>query len=339
MTCSSCGRENDADALFCSACGTQLDARQSDVETRKVVTVVFTDVVGSTALGERLDPETLRRVMWRYFDTMQATLEQHGGIVEKFIGDAVVAIFGVPVLHEDDALRAVRAAIEMHEALERLNASLVRDYGVRIATRTGINTGEVIVTDRVSDQKLATGDAVNIAARLEQAAQAGEVLLGPSTRLLVGDAVLVEPQRAVAAKGKSQPLAAWKLLGLRPDAAPFAQPISGPFIGRERELEELRHVFEDAVREPSCRLATIVGPPGIGKSRLTRELVRSLEQRARVVVGRCVAYGEGITYLPLSDIVHDVAGADPEPALMQIMRDVERGSDRSEAHCRRNWPE
>ena len=325
MTCSSCGRENDADALFCSACGTRLDAQQSDVETRKVVTVVFTDVVGSTALGERLDPESLRRVMWRYFDTMQATLEQHGGTVEKFIGDAVVAIFGVPVLHEDDALRAVRAAIEMHEALERLNASLVRDYGVRIATRTGINTGEVIVSETASDQKLATGDAVNVAARLEQAADAGEVLLGRSTRLLVGDAVLVEPQRAVAAKGKSQPLAAWKLLGLRPDVAPFAQPISGPFIGRERELEELRHVFEDAVREPSCRLATIVGPPGIGKSRLTRELVRSLEQRARVVVGRCVAYGEGITYLPLSDIVHDVAGADPEPALMEIMRSVERG--------------
>ncbi len=224
MTCSSCGRENDADALFCSACGAQLDARTTDVETRKVVTVVFTDVVGSTALGERLDPESLRRVMWRYFDTMQATLEQHGGTVEKFIGDAVVAMFGVPVLHEDDALRAVRAAIEMHETLERLNANLVRDYGVRIATRTGINTGEVIVSDTASDQKLATGDAVNVAARLEQAAHAGEALLGRSTRLLVGDAVLVEPQRAVAAKGKSQPLAAWKLLGLRPDVAPFAQP-------------------------------------------------------------------------------------------------------------------
>ena len=204
MTCGSCGRENDADALFCSACGAQLDAQQSDVETRKVVTVVFTDVVGSTALGERLDPESLRRVMWRYFDTMQATLQQHGGRVEKFIGDAVVAIFGVPVLHEDDALRAVRAAIEMHDALERLNESLVRDYGVRIATRTGINTGEVIVGDGASDQKLATGDAVNIAARLEQAAHAGEVLIGPSTRLLVGDAVLVEPHSAVAAKGKSR---------------------------------------------------------------------------------------------------------------------------------------
>ena len=124
MTCGSCGRENDADALFCSACGTRLGAQQSDVETRKVVTVVFTDVVGSTALGERLDPESLRRVMWRYFDTMQATLEQHGGTVEKFIGDAVVAIFGVPVLHEDDALRAVRATIEMREALEQLNETL-----------------------------------------------------------------------------------------------------------------------------------------------------------------------------------------------------------------------
>ena len=326
MTCGACGRENDADALFCSACGAQLDAQQSDVETRKVVTVVFTDVVGSTALGERLDPESLRRVMWRYFDTMQATLQQHGGRVEKFIGDAVVAIFGVPVLHEDDALRAVRAAIEMHEALERLNESLVRDYGVRIATRTGINTGEVIVSDGASDQKLATGDAVNIAARLEQAAHAGEVLIGPSTRLLVGDAVLVEPHSAVAAKGKSQPLAAWKLVGLRPDLCPRR----GPFPARSSVVSENSRSFATSSRtrceNRHANLPRSSGRPGSGSPASRRSSCAHSSSERQVVVGRCVAYGEGITYLPLADVVHEVAGADPEPTLMQIMSGLERGT-------------
>jgi class 3 adenylate cyclase len=325
MVCRSCGRENDSDARFCDACGAQLDAQPSGAETRKVVTVVFTDVVDSTALGERLDPESLRRVMWRYFDAMQATLERHGGTVEKFIGDAIVAVFGVPAVHEDDAPRAVRAALEMREALERVNENLAREYGVRIGTRTGVNTGEVIVGDTAADQKLATGDAVNVAARLEQAAQTGEVLVGQATYRLVRDAVVVEPAPAVEAKGKSQPLAAWRLLGLRPDVLAFARPIVTPFVGRHRELDELRLTFETAVGESSCSLATIVGPPGIGKSRLAREVVRSVEKEARIVVGRCVAYGEGITYLPLAEVVREVAGADPEPALGELLTNVERG--------------
>ena len=327
MVCSSCGRENDADARFCDACGAQLDAHPADAETRKVVTVLFTDVADSTALGERLDPESLRRVMWRYFDTMQATLERHGGTVEKFIGDAIVAVFGVPAVHEDDALRAVRAAFEMREALERVNEDLEREYGVRIATRTGVNTGEVIVAETAADQKLATGDAVNVAARLEQAAQTGEVLIGEATYGLVQNAVVVEPAPAVLAKGKSQPLAAWRLLELRPDVPAYARPIATPFVGREQELAELRHAFGSALGESSCWLATIVGPPGIGKSRLAREVVRSFEREARVVVGRCVAYGEGITYLPLAEVVSEVAGAgaDPEPALMELLTNVERG--------------
>jgi class 3 adenylate cyclase/tetratricopeptide (TPR) repeat protein len=325
MVCRSCGRENDADARFCDACGAKLDARSSDAETRKVVTVVFTDVVDSTALGERLDPESLRRVMWRYFDAMQATLERYGGTVEKFIGDAIVAVFGVPAVHEDDAPRAVRAAFEMREALERVNENLGREYGVRIETRTAVNTGEVIVGDTAADQKLATGDAVNVAARLEQAAQTGEVLIGQATYHLVRDAVVVESAPSVEAKGKSQPLAAWRLLGLRSDVPAFARPIATAFVGRHRELDELRHSFETAVRDSSCRLATIVGPPGIGKSRLAREVVRSVEKEARVVVGRCIAYGEGITYFPLAEIVREVAGADPEPALRELLTNVERG--------------
>jgi class 3 adenylate cyclase/tetratricopeptide (TPR) repeat protein len=325
MVCGLCGRENDVDARFCSACGAPLGAGSPDAETRKVVTVVFTDVVGSTALGERLDPESLRRVMWRYFDAMQSTLERYGGTVEKFIGDAIVAVFGVPAVHEDDALRAVRAAFEMREALERVNETLAREYSVRIATRTGVNTGEVIVGDTATDQKLATGDAVNIAARLEQAAGPGELLIGHATYRLVQDAVVVEPAPPVEAKGKSQPLSAWTLLGLRPDVPAFARPIATPFIGRHADLRELRDVFDTTVREPSCRLATIVGPPGIGKSRLAREVARLLERDARVVVGRCVAYGEGITYLPLAEVVREVAGDDPEPALAELLVGVERG--------------
>ncbi len=294
-------------------------------ETRKVVTVVFTDVAGSTALGERLDPEALRRVMWRYFDTMQGSLVRHGGTVEKFIGDAIVAVFGVPTVHEDDALRAVRAAVEMREALERLNEELVREYGVRIATRTGVNTGEVIVAQTAIDQKLATGDAVNVAARLEQAAGENEVLVGSATYRLVQDGVVAEEAPSVDAKGKSEPLAAWRVLGVRPEAPAFARPIVTPFVGRDGELDELRHAFDVAARESSCALATIVGPPGIGKSRLAREALRAFEKEARVVVGRCVAYGDGITYLPLAEVVREIAGPDPAEALGALLENVERG--------------
>src|SRR5213083_1937999 len=159
---------------------------------RKTVTVLFTDVAGSTALGERLDPELLRRVMWRYFETMEAVLERHGGTVEKFIGDAVMAVFGIPQLHEDDALRAVRAAVEMRERLAALNEELERERGVRLSIRTGVNTGEVVAGDASGGQKLVTGDAVNVAARLEQAAQPGEILIGPDTHSLVREAVRVE---------------------------------------------------------------------------------------------------------------------------------------------------
>ncbi len=325
MICDSCGRANATAARFCDACGAPLRPKPRGQETRKIVTVVFTDVVGSTALGERLDAETLRRVMRRYFDAMQTTLERHGGTVEKFIGDAVVAVFGVPAVHEDDALRAVRAACEMREALDRVNHELASDYGVRIATRTGVNTGEVIVGDATASQNLATGDAVNTAARLEQAAGEGEVLVGDATYRLVRDAVVAEAAAPIEAKGKSRPLSAWRVFGVRPDVPAFARPIRTPFVGREPELQELHRAFESAVSESSCSLATIVGPPGIGKSRLAREALLSFEREARVLVGRCVAYGDGITYLPLADVVREVAGPDPACGLAELLADVERG--------------
>ena len=191
--------------------------------------------------------------MWRYFDAMQAVLERHGGTVEKFIGDAVMAVFGVPAVHEDDALRAVRAAFEMRGRTRRLNDELEQEHGVRIAIRTGVNTGEVIAGRDGGDQKLATGDAVNVAARLEQAAASGEVLLGAETYRAVRDAVVVEAAPPIDAKGKSEQLEAWRLLDLRPDVPAFARSIGTPFVGRTRELDELRRAFDSAVSRALVR--------------------------------------------------------------------------------------
>jgi class 3 adenylate cyclase/tetratricopeptide (TPR) repeat protein len=326
MRCTECGRVNADGARFCDACGARLEGT-SDAAGRKTVTVVFTDLAGSTALGERLDPETLRGVMSRYFATAQAAMERHGGTVEKFIGDAVMAVFGVPTLREDDAVRAIRAVVELTDALERLNAELDREHGIRIAIRTGVNTGEVVVggVDSATDQRLATGDAVNVAARLEQAAAPGDVLLGANTYSIVAENVVAEAIAPVDAKGKSEPLAAWRLIAVRPDVPAFARSIGTPFVGRSRELAVLSEAFEKAIKAKTCELATILGTPGIGKSRLVRELVGSLETRARILVGRCVAYGDGISYLPLGEVVREVAGEDSEPELARLLSEVERG--------------
>ncbi|HEX2266793.1 MAG TPA: adenylate/guanylate cyclase domain-containing protein, partial [Actinomycetota bacterium] len=201
IACPNCGQENPDVAKFCLNCGTPFQPKPAPQEVRKTVTVVFCDVTGSTNLGERLDPESLRRVMSRYFEEMKAALESHGGTVEKFIGDAVMAVFGIPVLHEDDALRAVRAAQEMRERLDRLNEDLERERGVRLLNRTGVNTGEVVTGARDAGQSLVMGDAVNVAARLEQAAEPGEILIGDTTYRLVRDAVRTEPLEPLALKG------------------------------------------------------------------------------------------------------------------------------------------
>ena len=168
-------------------------------------------MTGSTALGEQLDPESLRRVMARYFDTAKRAVEHHGGTVEKFIGDAVMAVFGVPVVHEDDALRAVRAAGEIQEALAELNEEIARDYGTTLQARIGVNTGEVVTG---TEERLATGDAVNVAGRLEQAARPGEVLLGEETLRLTRASVKIEPVEPLSLKGKSAPVAAFRLLSV-----------------------------------------------------------------------------------------------------------------------------
>ena len=214
-TCSNCGERNSDSAKFCQECATPLRSRPAaPQEARKTVTILFCDLVGSTALGERLDSESLREIMDRYFAEMRAVLERHGGIVEKYIGDAVMAVFGLPRTHEDDALRVVRAALEMRVALERLNAELEHDWGMSLANRTGVNTGEVVIGDPTSGQRLTTGDAVNVAARLEQAAPTNRVLIGEPTYRLLRDAIEVESVEPVELKGKSERLPAFLLVGV-----------------------------------------------------------------------------------------------------------------------------
>src|ERR1043166_1358676 len=197
VVCASCGAENREGARFCDSCGAPLVEAVPAREMRKVVTVLVCDVTGSTALGERIDPESLRRVMSRYFETAKTVVERHGGTVEKFIGDAVMAVFGVPTVHEDDALRAVRAASELRGGLADLNDELQASYGTRLELRIGVNTGEVVTG---TEERLATGDAVNVAARLEQAAEPGEILLGEETCRLVRDGVECDPAEPIQAK-------------------------------------------------------------------------------------------------------------------------------------------
>src|SRR5919197_1061059 len=211
--------------------------------SRRTVTVLFADVADSTPLGERLDPESLRRVMTRFFEQMSVVLERHGGTVEKFIGDAVMAVFGIPELHEDDGLRAVRAATELRQALAELNAELERELAVRIGIRVGVNTGEVVAGDGSGGQMLVTGDAVNVAKRLEEAARTGEILVGEPTRRLVENAVVLEPRDELSLKGKAEPLAAWNVLAVIEGASAYARRLDAPLIGREAELRLLRETF------------------------------------------------------------------------------------------------
>jgi class 3 adenylate cyclase len=273
------------------------------------VTVLFCDVVGSTALGERTDPEALRALLARYFERMREIVERHGGAVEKFIGDAVMAVFGVPMVHEDDALRACRAAVEMRDALPELG----------VEGRIGIATGEVVTG---TQERLATGDAVNIAARLEQAAQSGEVLIGEATLGLVRGAVVVEAAGRQKLKGKLEPVLAYRLVTA---AGATPRRHETPMVGRVRERRLLADAWERAVSERSCHLFTILGPAGVGKSRLVAEFLASVD-RATVARGRCLPYGEGITYWPVVEVVKQLDALPAEPAAVAAIRSLLRES-------------
>src|SRR6266540_108201 len=305
--CPACGEPNPARASFCLACGTPLPSPEAAVRpARKTVTVVFTDVAETSGLGERLDPESLALVMASWFDHMRALFERHGGRVQKFVGDAVVAVFGIPAVNEDDALRAVRAAAELRASLGELNKELERDWGVRLHARSGVNTGEVVTGDPAIGDALVLGDAVNVAARLEQAAPPGEVLLGQPTFRLVRDAVQVEPVPPLHLKGKQAPVAAWRLLGVAPGAPGHARRQDAPIVGREPELRLFDWVSERVSATAACHLLTVLGQAGVGKTRLVAEVVRGLD--ATVLRGRCLFYGEGITFWPVAEVVHQAAG-------------------------------
>jgi class 3 adenylate cyclase/tetratricopeptide (TPR) repeat protein len=305
LICTSCGHENGEGAKFCEECGLSLaTAPTRTQEQRKTVTVLFCDLTGSTALGEALDPERLRALLARYFERMKTIVERHGGSVEKFIGDAVMAVFGVPVLHEDDALRAVRAAVEMRDALPELG----------LQGRIGVMTGEVVTG---TAERLATGDAVNVAARLEQAAQPGDVLVGAPTLALVGRVVEAEPVEPLELKGKTEPVPASRLIRLH-DAPERRHEVL--FVGRADELAVLQEAWERVRNEQGCELVTIVGDAGVGKSRLALELLASIE--ATIVRGRCLPYGEGITYWPVVEVLKQLAVLPPDEVAAAAVRSL-----------------
>jgi class 3 adenylate cyclase/tetratricopeptide (TPR) repeat protein len=309
VVCGACGEENPERAKFCLNCAAALQTPTATRDVRKTVTVLFADVSGSTSLGEQLDPESLRALMSRYFVAIKKVVERHGGTVEKFIGDAVMAVFGIPTLHEDDALRAVRAAAQIRDAVATLNSELQTARGVALAFRTGVNTGEVVTGDPAADQTLVTGDAVNTAARLEQAAAPGDILLGEASYRLVRDAVTVESVEPIAAKGKSEPLRAYRLLRVSGSAG-HARHLDAPMVGREAELGRLQQAFAQAVKDRSCYLFTLLGTAGVGKSRLAAEFLASLGGDAKVLAGRCLPYGEGITYWPVAEVLREAAAID-----------------------------
>src|SRR5580765_3838092 len=306
--CPSCGEENPDRFRLCGFCGTPLAVTRPPQEVRKTVTVVFSDLKGSTDLGERLDSEALREVMTRYFDEMRGALERHGGTIEKYIGDAVMAVFGLPRIREDDALRAVRAAAEMRRRLAVLNDELETRWGVRLANRTGVNTGEVVAGDPTADQRLVVGDTVNVAARLEQAATENEVLVGEPTYRLVRDAVEVEPVEPLELKGKAQRVPAYRLISVK-SVEEVDRRRDSTLVGRTEELETLASELELVRSGGATRTVTLLAQAGVGKSRLIDEFARSVGE-VPVLRGRCLPYGRGITFWPVVDIVKQAAGID-----------------------------
>jgi class 3 adenylate cyclase/DNA-binding SARP family transcriptional activator len=309
IVCGSCGAANSDGAHFCQSCAAPLTVAAPTPEARKTVTVLFCDVVAFTELAGLLDPETLRHVMSRYFELASAVLERHGGTVEKFIGDEVMAVFGVPIVREDDALRAVRAAVELRESISALESELSSD--ARLQVRIGVNTGEVVAGDSASGHGFVTGDPVAVGKRLEETAAPGEILLGGETHDLVAHAVEATQLEPQTLKGKHQPLRAFRLEAVDADAAAIPRRDDAPLIGRERELDQLRSLYARVADGGGAQLVTLVGEPGIGKSRLARELIAAIGSEAAVLVGRCPPYGEGITFRPLWELLRQ-AGHEQE---------------------------
>jgi DNA-binding SARP family transcriptional activator len=289
-------------------------------EVRKTVSVVVVDL---TSLGKQLDLEALRRVMPRVFAEVSSTLERHGGHTERIAGQGLMAVFGVPTVREDDALRAVRAAFDARTAVAGLNADLAGQWGIRIAARAGVSTGEVLASDRRSDVSLVADEIVEAAIHLGQTARPGEILIGAETERLVRDAARAERLDDSGSGTNAQQ--AWRLVGVSPRAPAIARRADTPIVGREREIAELRQCFERTVSERTSSLCTVLGPAGIGKSRVAAELRASVEGRATVLSGHCLSYGEGITFWPLAEVVREAAGASSRDAIAALLAEEPDG--------------
>ena len=302
--CASCGRAVEGDFAFCPHCGAELAAAPAARQQRKVVTVLFCDVTGSTALGESTDPEAVRALLARYFERMKAIVEAHGGSVEKFIGDAVMAVFGVPHVHEDDALRAVRAASEMRGALPELG----------VQARIGVSTGEVVTG---TEERLATGDAVNVAARLEQAAQPGEILLGEETLHLVRETVEAEAVEPLGLKGKAEPVAAARLLAVTGDTR---RRHEAPMVGRETRAQAAARRLRAG--DPRPVVSTLHRPRGGWSRQVTAGVRVPGWVGATVVRGHCLSYGKGITYWPVVEVLRELDALPENPAAAAALRSL-----------------
>jgi DNA-binding SARP family transcriptional activator len=288
------------------------------MQFRRLVAILFVDVVESMALAEALDPEALGRVLQRYFETVSAALTRHGGTVEKYAGDAVMAAFGIPISHEDDALRAARAALDIRVGIAALNEQLLQQHGVGLEIRVGIETGEVVATPTDARQRLVTGEAVGIAAKLEGAAGADEIVVGELAGRLIDHVATLEPLGPLEIKGKRDPVQAYRLLELSAAAPAFERREEARLVGRKRELAALRRTLRRSVDGSEVRVALVVGPPGVGKSRLAAELTR----RAKGVTtlwGRCLSYGEGITYWPVRETLVQAEESDERTAVLAAL--------------------
>ena len=326
VLCPSCGAENPAESRFCNSCGARFVGPGATHEERKLVSVLFVDLVGFTARSDRADPEDVRELLQLYHADAKQRIEQYGGVLEKFIGDAVMAVFGAPVAHGDDAERAVRAGLRVLEGIEELN----RDKGLDLAARAAVNTGEAVVSLHAGRDggALATGDVVNTSARLQSAAPTGRLIVGAETYRATRHAIRYEDFDSVDAKGKAEAVAAW--LAVEPVLAPAERPVgSGALVGRARELELMRSLWNRALVERRPHLITLVGPPGIGKSRLCREIADLVAaDGARTLRGRCLPYEEQAGYQAFSRLVHAASGIlesdPPDVARAKLARAVER---------------
>jgi class 3 adenylate cyclase/tetratricopeptide (TPR) repeat protein len=339
VVCPACGEENPERARFCLACGGALVAESAGGEERKVVSVLFVDLVGFTDRSDRADPEDVRATLRPYHERVKADIEAFGGTVEKFIGDAVMAVFGAPVSHEDDAERAVRAALRVLETMETL-----RREGLDVAVRAAVTTGAAVVALGARPERgegIVAGDVVNIAARLQSAAPVGAAIVDATTMRSAERAIAFEPLEPVAAKGKQERIPVWRAMTARSrfgvDTELRAETL---FVGRDSELALLGETFLRALREPSTQLVTVIAEPGVGKSRLVWEFREEIDRRPDLVrwrQGRCLPYGDGITFWALGEIVKAEAGVLESDSPAQALEKLVRAADVVEDESDRAW--